>query len=945
MSQTLEKTYNPKEIEQHWYQTWEKNGYFKPDINHEKNPNSESRQTYTIVIPPPNVTGSLHMGHAFQYTLMDILIRYNRMNGKQTLWQMGTDAAGIATQMVVERQLNQQNIKRTDLSRKEFVDKVWQWKEHSGNRINEQIKRLGASVNWDDNRFTMDEGMTKAVNKAFIDLYDQGLIYRGERLVNWDPVLHTALSDLEVENIEKQGHIWHIKYPIENSDQFVIIATTRPETLLGDTAVAVNPHDDRYKNLIGKNIELPLTDRKIPIIADHYVDQDFGTGAVKITPAHDFNDFEVGKRHNLPLINILTIDAKLNDNTPKKYQGLTREQGRKTVLNDLEQQGLLVKSEAHNNKIPIGDRSGTVIEPYLVPQWYVKVEPLAKQAREVVNNKTVKFIPENYVNMYNSWMNELQDWCISRQLWWGNRIPAWYDQENNIYVAETAEQAREKYNLSANIVLQQEQDTLDTWFAASLWPAASLGWPEENSNYQHFFPTDVLITGFDIIFFWVARMLMMGLHFNNNIPFKDVYITGLIRDSHGQKMSKSKGNIIDPLDLIDGIELADLLAKRTSNMMQPQIAEKIKQQTQKEFPDGIMPFGSDALRFTLCALASHNRNINFDLKRIEGYRNFCNKLWNAARFVLMNTEGQEIAQYNHQNNIDVENFSAADQWIISELQHRIAKANTYITNYRFDLLAQCLYEFIWDNYCDWYLELSKADLNNPDNSNATKAKTRFTLLYVLENILRLLHPVIPFITEEVWQRVNSCLDTQQSGAQFKTIMLQKYPECNNNLLSTSAEEKISLLQNVIVAIRNIRGEMNVSPAKKIAKLYIKGADFNQQQQLQSNLCYLSLLSKIDGLEIVDKSHNLPACATGIANNLEILVPIAGLIDVVAETARLNKEISKLEIEQNKITSKLDNQNFVAKAPQTVVDNEKTRLEEITSSINKLKEQQINLSKL
>lgn len=936
-TQTLEKTYNPKEIEQSWYQTWEKNGYFKPDVNNNRNFQSGSKQTYTIVIPPPNVTGSLHMGHAFQYTLMDILIRYNRMNGKETLWQMGTDAAGIATQMVVERQLNQQNIKRTDLSREEFVDKVWQWKEQSGNRINEQIKRLGASVNWDDNRFTMDEGMTKAVNKAFVELYNQGLIYRGERLVNWDPVLHTALSDLEVENIEKQGNIWHIKYPIENSDQSIVVATTRPETMLGDAAVAVNPHDERYINLIGKNIVLPLTNRKIPIIADHYVDQTFGTGAVKITPAHDFNDFEVGKRHNLPLLNILTIDANLNTNVPEKYQGLTRELGRKQVLADLDRQGYLVKTEAHNNKIPMGDRSGAIIEPYLVPQWYVKVAPLAEKAREVVNNKTVQFVPENYVNMYNSWMNELQDWCISRQLWWGNRIPAWYDKGNNIYVAETKEEVIKKYNLSNTIDLTQEQDTLDTWFAASLWPAASLGWPDENSNYQNFYPTNVLITGFDIIFFWVARMIMMGLHFNNNIPFRDVYITGLIRDSQGQKMSKSKGNIIDPLDLIDGIELQELLDKRTSNMMQPQIAQKIKQQTQKEFPNGIMPFGCDALRFTLCALASHSRNINFDLKRIEGYRNFCNKLWNAARFVLMNTEGQKIAKYTNHN--------IADQWILSELQHRINKANDYIANYRFDLLAQCLYEYIWDYYCDWYLELSKADLNNDNNSELSKANTRFTLLYVLENILRLLHPIIPFITEEIWQRVNTCLNSSDATSTNKSIMLQNYPAADNSLVNPEAENKISLLQNIIVAIRNIRGEMNVSPAKKIDKIYINGADHHQQQQLIANLDYLKLLSKIDNLELIDSSHSLPACATGIAHNLEILVPMAGLIDVAAESARLNKEITKLEIEHSKITSKLDNQAFVAKAPQSVVDSEKNRLQEITSTINKLKEQQINLAKL
>lgn len=934
MASNLDKTYNPNEIEQHWYQTWENSGYFKPSDN-------TNNGTYSIVIPPPNVTGSLHMGHAFQYTLMDILIRYNRMNGKSTLWQMGTDAAGIATQMVVERQLNQHNIKRTDLSRDEFVDKVWEWKEKSGNRINEQIKRLGASVNWDDVRFTMDEGTTKAVNKAFIELYDQGLIYRGERLVNWDPVLHTALSDLEVENVEKQGNLWHIKYPLVDSNEFVIIATTRPETLLGDTAVAVNPSDDRYKSIIGKQIALPLTDRTIPVITDHYVDQDFGTGVVKITPAHDFNDFEVGRRHDLPLINILTIDAKINSNAPEKYQGLTREQARKEVLKDLEEQGLLVKTEPHNNKIPIGDRSGTIIEPYLVPQWYVKVEPLAKGAREVVNNKTINFVPENYVNMYNSWMNDLQDWCISRQLWWGNRIPAWYDQNGNHYVAETKEDAINKYSLDKNIELEQEQDTLDTWFAAALWPSASLGWPENQDYVSKFFPTNVLITGFDIIFFWVARMIMMGLHFNKDIPFKDVYITGLIRDSHGQKMSKSKGNIIDPLDLIDGISLDELLQKRTSNMMQPKMAEKITKQTEKEFPTGIMPFGSDALRFTLCALASYTRNINFDLKRIEGYRNFCNKLWNAARFVFMNTEDKQIAHFENHNKINTKNFSTADQWILSVLQETVQKANNHIENYRFDLLAQCLYEFTWDYYCDWYLELSKADLNNPAHTESMKANTRFTLLYVLENILKLLHPITPFITEEIWQKVTHILEHKPCDS----IMLTSYPQQNQSYVNQQALNKITLIQDTIVAIRNIRGEMNVSPAKTIEKLYIKNATPEQTEQLASSKNYLTLLAKVEELIILDNNESTPECATAIVHNIEILVPMAGLIDVKAETERLNKEITKLDDEIMKISSKLNNANFVAKAPEAVVAKEKARLDEISSKITKLKEQQGNLSKL
>lgn len=932
----LDKIYNPKTIEQKWYQYWENNAYFKPNVDLES--------CYSIVIPPPNVTGSLHMGHAFQYTLMDILIRYNRMNGKQTLWQMGTDAAGIATQMVVERQLNQQNIKRTDLTRDEFIAKVWEWTEKYGNRIKEQIKRLGASVDWEQERFTMDEGMTNAVNKTFVELYDQGLIYRGERLVNWDPVLNTALSDLEVESVERQGYLWHIKYPLVNSDKFVVIATTRPETLLGDTAVAINPDDTRYKDIIGQEIALPLTNRKIPIISDHYVDIEFGTGAVKITPAHDFNDFEVGKRHQLPLINILTPDAKLNHNVPAQYQGLSREDARNTILKDLKQKDLLVKTETHLNKIPIGDRSGSIIEPYLLPQWYVKIDGLAEQAKQAVEHKAIKFVPENYVNMYNSWMNNIQDWCISRQLWWGNRIPAWYDENKNVYVAETAQLARTKYNLPDNIQLTQEQDTLDTWFAASLWPAASLGWPDSQTNYNKFYPTNVLVTGFDIIFFWVARMIMMGLHFNNNIPFKDVYITGLIRDSHGQKMSKSKGNIIDPLDLIDGICLDELLAKRTSNMLLPKLTEQIKKDTIAEFPNGIAAFGSDALRFTLCALASHSRNINFDLKRIEGYRNFCNKLWNATRFVLMNTTNQVLA-----SEINFKNLNSVNQWILTILQNTIKSANNYILNYRFDLLAQCIYEFVWNEYCDWYLELTKAHLNNPNTNENDKATTRLILLIVIENILRLLHPIIPFITEEIWQKVSSYLILQAKDAGFNpnisSIMIQAYPNFNNHYFNAESIDKIELIKNIIISIRNIRGEMNVSPAKTIDKIYIKNASIEQTNAINFNKEYFISLAKVCEIEIIANNTILPACATGLAGNLEILIPMAGLIDIAAETLRLTKEINKLQQEQEKITSKLNNKNFVSKAPSEVVDKEKHRLIEIDHAIIKLKQQQTNLAKL
>ncbi|MBP9721770.1 MAG: valine--tRNA ligase [Gammaproteobacteria bacterium] len=931
--QSQASVYNPKDIEQNWYNFWETQGYFKPNCRFK---NSEKySEKYSIVIPPPNVTGSLHMGHAFQYTIMDILIRFNRMDGKETLWQMGTDAAGIATQMIVERQLNQQNIKRTDLTREEFVSKVWEWKEKSGGRISKQIRRLGASVDWTRERFTMDQQMQDAVNKAFIELYDQGLIYRGNRLVNWDPVLQTALSDLEVENTEKPGHIWHIKYPLVNNTEHIIVATTRPETLLGDTAVAVNPQDPRYKDLIGREIALPLTNRKIPIIADDYVDIEFGTGAVKITPAHDFNDFEVGKRHNLAILNIFTPDAKLNNEVPEAYQNKTREEARKIILKDLESLGLLLKTEDHIFKLPIGDRSGAIVEPYLIPQWYIKIEPLAEPARTVVNNKTINFVPENYINMYNSWMDNLQDWCISRQLWWGNRIPAWYDKQDinnktNIYVAESKQAAIKKYNLAPSTELVQESDTLDTWFAAALWPAASLGWP---SNFdEHFFPTNVLVTGFDIIFFWVARMIMMGLHFNKTIPFKDVYFTGLIRDSQGQKMSKSKGNVLDPLDLIDGISLDELLEQRTGSMMQPKLAEKVSAQTKKEFPNGILPYGTDALRFTLCALASASRNINFDLKRMEGYRNFCNKLWNATRFVLMNTENKEInLDFNISSQIT--QLTLADQWILSELQNTILITREHLANYRFDLLAQSLYEFVWDQYCDWYLELSKATIGlNSTASSNQQANTRFILLYVLENILRLLHPVIPFITEELWQKLKIILRISS-----ESIMIADYSVVNNNFIQTKAVANIYFIKNIIMTIRNIRGEMNISPAKTIEQIYLKNLTNEEQEILSNNKQYINLLAKVDQINfnLPDTQQTTPLCATGIIQHIEVLIPMAGLIDVKAESERLNREINKSQQEYLKLSQRLENPNFTDKAPLTVVTAEREKLAELKITVEKL----------
>lgn len=930
----FEATYNPKNIEQNWYKLWEEKGYFKPD--------SARTSKYSIVIPPPNVTGSLHMGHAFQYTIMDILIRFNRMDGKKTLWQMGTDAAGIATQMVVERQLNQQNIKKSDLTREEFVNKVWEWKEKSGGRISQQIRRLGASVDWSRDRFTMDSKMQKTVNKAFVELYDNGLIYRGNRLVNWDPVLFTALSDLEVENIEKQGHIWHIKYPLVNptpDTDYIIVATTRPETLLGDTAVAVNPKDPRYKDFIDQKIKLPLTDRTIPIIADDYVDLEFGSGAVKITPAHDFNDFEVGKRHNLPIINIFTKDAKLNANVPSKYQHLTREQARKVILQDLEDLDLILKVENHTLKIPLGDRSGAIIEPYLVPQWYIKIDSLAKPARTVVNaeNNTenkINFVPPNYVNMYNSWMDNIQDWCISRQLWWGNRIPAWYDSNGNIYVADTIESAIQKYNLDKNIQLTQEQDTLDTWFASALWPAGSLGWPEDTQDVRDFYPTNVLVTGFDIIFFWVARMVMMSLYFNKQIPFKNVYFTGLIRDSQGQKMSKSKGNIIDPLDLIDGIDLEDLIAQRTINLMQPKLAEKIANQTRKEFPKGISAHGTDALRFTLCALASQSRNINFDLKRMEGYRNFCNKLWNAARYVLLNSQDKNIGSFEILQHIDTANISLADKWILSSFQDVIVITREHIENYRFDLLAQSLYEFFWDQYCDWYLEFSKTVLAHDavdQYESDLQTNSRFVLLYILENVLRLLHPIIPFITEEIWQKIKPLLSIPGDS-----IMIETYPVLQENLNLPTAHKEINFIKDIILGIRNIRGENNISPSKAINKIYIKNTSESQNNILNNNKKYIYALGKVESYELISKTHqdsSMPHCATIIINGeVEILIPTAGLIDIDAELNRIDREIIKLELDHHKITSKLKNENFVSKAPPAVVSAEQERLAEIDNVI-------------
>jgi len=920
----MDKTYQPNQIEAAWYKTWEEGGYFTP---------SGKGEPYCIMIPPPNVTGSLHMGHGFQQSIMDAMTRYQRMQGKNTLWQVGTDHAGIATQMVVERQLQSQGKNKRDLGREKFVEKVWEWKEKSGNTITRQMRRLGVSVDWNRERFTMDERLSAAVAEVFIRLYDEGLIYRGNRLVNWDPKLHTAISDLEVINEEENGSFWYFRYPLadgaltaEGKDH-IVIATTRPETMLGDTALAVHPEDERYKDLIGKSVELPLCNRQIPIIADDYVDPEFGTGCVKITPAHDYNDYEVGKRHDLAMINILTDDAAINENAPAAYQGMDRFDARKRIVADMEAAGLLEKIEPHKLKVPRGDRSGVVIEPYLTNQWYVAIEELAKPAIAAVENGDIEFVPKNWENTYFSWMRDIQDWCISRQLWWGHRIPAWYDSEGNIYVGHDEAAVREKYKLAADHEINQDPDVLDTWFSSALWTFSTLGWPEDTEELKTFHPTDVLVTGFDIIFFWVARMIMMTLKFTGQIPFRKVYITGLIRDSEGQKMSKSKGNILDPIDLIDGIDLESLLAKQTDSMMQPQLAQKIEKATRKNFPEGIAAYGTDALRYTFYSLASTGRDINFDMGRIEGYRNFCNKIWNAARYVLMNTEENTPSKPEKSSD-----YSQADLWIQSRFQDTLNKVNQNMAVYRFDLVSQAIYDFFWNEYCDWYLELSKPLLWDENASPAQLNATRYTLLNILEKSLRLAHPFLPFITEEIWQKVAPLL-----GITAESIMLQSYPAEDDSVLNASVDAEIEWVKGVIIAIRNIRGEMNISPAKEIPVLLTKGGE-QDKNYLNNNTQFLSKLAKLDSITWLDETEEAPLASTQLVGNMEVLVPMTGLIDLDAELARLNKEIEKLEKEINKLSGKLGNEKFVANAPAEVVNKEKEKLEKAESSLMQLKEQ-------
>jgi valyl-tRNA synthetase len=916
--------YSPQDIEQSWYQKWEENNYFAP---------SGHGESYSIAIPPPNVTGNLHMGHAFQHSLVDSLIRYQRMSGKNTLWQMGTDHAGIATQMLVTEQLAAQGIKPLDIGREAFIDKVWEWKEESGGTISKQLRRLGASLHWETERFTLDDGLSEAVLEVFVRLHEEGLIYRGERLVNWDPVLKTSISDLEVESEEEQGHLWHFRYPLaDEPGEFLVVATTRPETMLGDTAVAVSPNDDRYKALVGKEIILPLTGRRIPIIADQYVDMAFGTGCVKITPAHDFNDYDVGHRHDLPIINILNEDASLNDEVPEKYRGMDRFEARKAVIADLDALGLLEKIEDHTMAIPRGERSGVVVEPFLSDQWFVDIKSLAEPAIKAVEDGKIEFIPKNAENIYFSWMRNIEDWCISRQLWWGHRIPAWYDADGNIYVGRSEQEARDKHNLAANIELMQDPDVLDTWFSSALWTFSTLGWPEQTKELETFHSTDIMVTGHDIISLWVSRMIMMSMKFTGEVPFKKVYIHGLVTDSTGQKMSKSKGNGLDPMDIINGISLDELVAKRTDNLMQPKMAKRIDKATRKEYPEGITAYGTDPLRFTFYSIATRTRTIRFDMKRVEGYRNFCNKLWNAAIFVSGNINDNE----SRLDSTDVE-LSTIDYWIISEFQKTAAAVNLAMETYRFDLAAKEIYEFVWDEFCDWYLELTKPILNSDDATQAQKLGTQQTLARILESVLRLAHPFLPFLTEELWQKVPSTV--RLSG---DTIMLQPFPVADEKLISDAASKDVDWLKTVVTGVRNIRGEMDISPARQVPILFSNGST-EDQERLDKFTRELTFLVRPESLTWLSDNAEKPMSATALVGEMELLVPMAGLIDKEAELARLDKEIDRKQKDRAKTEGKINNPSFVEKAPEEVVQKERDKLKDLDSALEKLNEQRVSIS--
>ncbi|OXX29123.1 valine--tRNA ligase [Vibrio sp. V08_P9A1T1] len=953
----MEKTYNPTAIEQALYQTWEENGYFKPH-------GDTSKEAYSIMIPPPNVTGSLHMGHAFQDTIMDTLIRCERMKGKNTLWQVGTDHAGIATQMVVERKIAAEEGKtKHDYGRDAFIDKIWEWKGESGGTITKQLRRLGASVDWDRERFTMDAGLSNAVQEVFVRLYQEDLLYRGKRLVNWDPKLHTAISDLEVENKDVKGHMWHFRYPLADGvktadgKDYIVVATTRPETMLGDTGVAVNPEDPRYQALIGKEIMLPIVNRRISIVGDEHADMEKGTGCVKITPAHDFNDYEVGKRHQLPMINIFTFDANIRDaaevfNTngepsdayssdlPAKYQGMERFAARKAIVAEFEALGLLEEIKDHDLTIPYGDRGGVVIEPMLTDQWYVRTAPLAEVATKAVEDGEIQFVPKQYENMYFSWMRDVQDWCISRQLWWGHRIPAWYDNDGNVYVGRSEEEVREQNNLAPVVVLRQDDDVLDTWFSSALWTFGTQGWPENTEALKTFHPSDVLVTGFDIIFFWVARMIMMTMHFCKDengkpqVPFKTVYVTGLIRDENGDKMSKSKGNVLDPIDMIDGIDLESLVEKRCGNMMQPQLAAKIEKNTRKTFENGIEPYGTDALRFTLAAMASTGRDINWDMKRLEGYRNFCNKLWNASRYVLMNTEDLDCG-FNAGSELE---YSLADKWIESQFELTAKEFNNHINNFRLDMAANTLYEFIWNQFCDWYLELTKPVLWK--GSEAQQRATRRTLITVLEKTLRLAHPVIPYITETIWQSIKPLVD----GVEGDTIMLQALPQYDEANFNQAALDDIEWVKAFITSIRNLRAEYDINPGKPL-NVMLKAANKQEVARLEANKAVLLSLAKLEALRVLEEGEETPACATALVGQSELMIPMAGLIDKDAELERLAKEIAKTQGEIKRIEGKLNNQGFVSKAPEAVVAIERQKLNGYQDTLVKLEEQKATIAAL
>ncbi|WP_353086893.1 valine--tRNA ligase [Stenotrophomonas sp.] len=919
----LASSYDPKTFETALYDAWEKAGHFKP---------SGKGEPYTILLPPPNVTGTLHMGHAFQQTLMDALVRYHRMRGYDTLWQVGTDHAGIATEMVVSRNLalagNGET--RDSLGRDGFIEKVWEWKGQSGDTIERQMRRLGTSSDWSRSTFTMDPQPSEAVVEAFVRWHEQGLIYRGQRLVNWDPVLKTAISDLEVESVEEDGFLWSISYPLADGSGTLTVATTRPETMLGDTAVMVHPDDERYAHLIGKMVKLPLTDREIPVIADDYVDREFGTGVVKVTPAHDFNDYQVGLRHSLPMINLFTPEAAINDNAPEKYRGLDRYEARKVILAELEDLGILVETKAHKLQVPRGDRTQQVIEPYLTDQWFVKMDVLAKRGLELVENGAIQFVPANWINTYRHWMENIQDWCISRQLWWGHRIPAWFDDAGNCYVGRDEAEARAKNNLAADLVLHQDSDVLETWFSSQLWPFSTLGWPNEHAmdarGFERYLPSSVLITGFDIIFFWVARMIMATDSFTGKIPFKDVYITGLIRDAQGQKMSKSKGNVLDPLDIIDGISIEDLVAKRTTGLMKPKDAPKIEKATRREFPEGIIAHGADALRFTIAALATHGRDIKFDMNRAEGYKNFCNKLWNASRFTLMNTEGSSFTGVPQPR-------TDAERWILSRLAAVSAEAQTHYANYRFDLLAQCLYEFAWNEFCDWFLELTKPALNGADADDANS--TRHTLLYVLEALLRLLHPLTPFVTEQLWSQVAPRL-----GLTDDTISLRPYPTAEEFAGDFArAEADVEWLKSMVNALRRVRSELNVPPSK-LVPLLLQGGNDDDRARMTRFTSSLSFLLKLERIEWLANGSDTPPAAAAIVGDLTLLVPLEGLVDLGAERARLDKEIARVESEKEKSETKLA--KFTDKVPAAVVEQERVRLVEWTAQLDGLRSQRAKL---